>query len=163
MLMAEGGLMALCLVPAWHFADGTQGPIAVSAGFTLAVGCLMWYRHQHDTVIEDRRMSYLLVVLLWVLLSLFATLPFMTTGATTNFTNAWFESMSGVTSTGATIFPAVSSLPSSVLLWRSMTQWFGGFGQRLQEPTTPARPPCAPSSPCVAPWLSIWLSRWPLS
>ena len=128
MLMAEGGLMALCLVPAWHFADGTLGPIAVSAGFTLAVGCLMWYRHQHDTVIEDRRMSYLLVVLLWVLLSLFATLPFMTTGATTNFTNAWFESMSGVTSTGATIFPAVSSLPSSVLLWRSMTQWFGGFG-----------------------------------
>lgn len=127
-LMAEGGLMALCLVPAWHFADGTVLPIAASAGFTLAVGCLMWYRHRCDTVIEDRRMSYLLVVLLWVLLSLFATLPFLATGSTTDFTDAWFESMSGVTSTGATIFPAVAALPSSVLLWRSMTQWFGGFG-----------------------------------
>ena len=66
MLMAEGGLMALCLVPAWHFADGTLGPIAICSAFTLAVGCLLWYRHQRYTQIEDRRMSYLLVVLLWL-------------------------------------------------------------------------------------------------
>lgn len=128
MLMAEGGLMALCLVPAWHFTDGTAGSTAVCSAFTLAVGCLLWYRHQRYTQIDDRRMSYLLVVLLWLVLSLFATLPFLTTGATWSFTEAWFEAMSGVTSTGATVFPDVAALPSSVLLWRSMTQWFGGFG-----------------------------------
>lgn len=138
-LMAEGGLMGLCLVPAFHFADGSAAPIALCALFTLAVGLLLWYRYNRFTIIEDRRMAYLLVVLLWLSLSLFATLPFLATGATTilthshinaftQFTLAWFEAMSGVTSTGATIFPEVSALPASVLLWRSMTQWFGGFG-----------------------------------
>jgi trk system potassium uptake protein TrkH len=128
LLIAEGGLMALCLIPALHFADGTVLPIALSAVFTLAVGILLRYRYRAFRTIEDRRISYLLVVMLWVVLSLFATLPFLTSGSTTSFTAAWFESMSGVTSCGATVFPEVGHLPASVLLWRSMTQWFGGFG-----------------------------------
>ena len=128
MLMAEGGLMALCMVPAWHFADGTLGSVAVCAAFTLAVGCLLWYRHQRYTQIDDRRMSYLLVVLLWLVLALFAVLPLLATGASTDFTAAAFEAMSGLTAVGATVFPEVAALPSSVLLWRSMMQWFGGFG-----------------------------------
>lgn len=128
LLMAEGGLMGLCLIPALHFADGTALQMALCAAFTLVVGLLLWFRYRRNSLIEDRRMSYLLVVLLWLILSLFATLPFLTTGSTSSFTLAWFESMSGVTSTGATIFPEVAALPSSVLLWRSMTQWFGGFG-----------------------------------
>ena len=127
-LMAEGGLMGLCLVPALHFADGTALQIAACAALTIVMGFFLWYRYRRDTLIEDRRMSYLLVVLLWLMLSLFATLPFLATGSTLSFTTAWFEAMSGVTSTGATIFPHVRLLPSSVLLWRSMTQWFGGFG-----------------------------------
>lgn len=128
MLIAEGALMALCLIPAFHFADGTVAPIAHCAAFTLAVGLFLWYSYRHDTRIADRRMSYLLVVLLWLALSLFATLPFLSTGATSSLTHAWFEAMSGVTSCGATVFPNVSALPASILLWRSMTQWFGGFG-----------------------------------
>lgn len=120
--------MGLCLIPAWHFADGTIGQMAVCAAFTLAVGGFLSFRYHRFSLIEDRRMSYLLVVLLWITLSLFATLPFLATGSTFRFTEAWFEAMSGVTSTGATIFPEVAALPSSVLLWRSMTQWFGGFG-----------------------------------
>ncbi len=128
LLMAEGGLMGLCLIPAIHFSDGTTEQIAYCAVFTLAVGALMWYRYRRNILIEDRRMAYLLVALLWLMLSLFATLPFLVTGSTPSFTKAWFEAMSGVTSTGATIFPHVRLLPSSVLLWRSMTQWFGGFG-----------------------------------
>jgi trk system potassium uptake protein TrkH len=128
LLIAEGGLMALCLIPALHFADGTVLPIALSAVFTLAVGILLRYRYRAFRTIENRRISYLLVVMLWVVLSLFATLPFLTSGSTTSFTAAWFESMSGVTSCGATVFPEVGHLPASVLLWRSVTQWFGGFG-----------------------------------
>lgn len=120
--------MGVCLIPALHFADGTIGQMAVCAAFTLAVGGFLSFRYHSFSLIEDRRMSYLLVVLLWITLSLFATLPFLATGSTFSFTEAWFEAMSGVTSTGATIFPEVAALPSSVLLWRSMTQWFGGFG-----------------------------------
>ena len=133
MLVAEGALMALCLVPAFHFADGTQDPIVLCSAFTLAVGTMLWVSFGKYRRIEDRRMSYLLVVLMWLVLTLFATLPFLVTGATvpihpSPFTAAWFESMSGLTSCGATVFPEVASLPSSVLLWRSMMQWFGGFG-----------------------------------
>ena len=128
MLMAEGGLMALCLVPALHFADGTAHAVAVCAAFTLAVGALLWVSFAAYRRIDDRRMSYLLVTLLWVVLTVFGTLPLMATGATPRFTKAFFESMSGLTTTGATIFPEVAALPASVLLWRSMLQWFGGFG-----------------------------------
>ena len=127
-LMAEGGLMALCVVPAWHFADGTLMEVGLCAAFTLTVGALLAFSFRRQRQIEDRRMSFLLVTLLWLVLSLFATLPLLATGAAPSFTEAWFEAMSGVTSTGATIFPEVGALPASVLLWRSMTQWFGGFG-----------------------------------
>lgn len=128
LLMAEGGLMALCLIPALHFADGTAIPMAASAAFTLAVGTLLWLRHSRNRQIEDKRMSYILVVTFWLALSFFATLPFLATGSISSFSAAWFEAVSGVTSCGATVVPHVRLLPASVLLWRSMTQWFGGFG-----------------------------------
>ena len=137
MLFAEGSLMALCTIPALHFHDGTATPILHAASFTIAIGAFLWYSYRRDTRIVDRRMSYLLVVVLWSVLALFATLPFLVTGTTTHsfthsqihaFSAAWFEAMSGVTSCGATVFPDVAALPASILLWRSMTQWFGGFG-----------------------------------
>lgn len=128
MLMAEGGLMALCLIPALHFADGTAKAIATCSTFTLAVGALLKISFCRWNHIDDRRMAYLLVTLLWVVLTMFGTLPLMATGATADFSKAFFESMSGLTTTGATVFADVGRLPSSVLLWRSMMQWFGGFG-----------------------------------
>ena len=128
MLMAEGGLMALCLVPALHFADGTAPVIAACSASTLAVGLLLRLVFGRYRRIENRRMAYLLVALIWLVLTLFGSLPFIVTGSTNSFTWAFFESMSGLTTTGATIFADVAALPSSVLLWRSMLQWFGGFG-----------------------------------
>lgn len=139
--------MMLCIIPAVHFADGTLPQIALCSAVTLAVGSFLRYRYRSFRDIKDKRMSYLLVVLLWVILSLFATLPFLATGATNtitqsstnaltqshihaikHFSYAWFEAMSGLSTCGATIFPDVATLPSSILLWRSMMQWFGGFG-----------------------------------
>lgn len=127
-LMAEGGLMGLCVVPAIHFADGTLWHIVACSAATLSVGGGLYYAFRNELEIKDRRMSYLLVTVLWLTLSAFATLPFLATGSTRSLTAAWFEAMSGVTSCGATVFADVASLPASVLLWRSMTQWFGGFG-----------------------------------
>lgn len=128
LMMAEGAAMLSCLIPALHFHDGTWLPMLLSGLFTLIVGFLMRYAYSDYKVIRDRRMSYLLVVLIWVVLSLFGVLPFMATGAVGGFTDAFFESMSGLTSTGATILPDIEAMPSSILLWRSMTEWIGGFG-----------------------------------
>ena len=128
LLMVEGVLMLACLIPAIHFHDGTVSQMLVSGLFTFYVGLMLLLRFRHARMLTDKRMAYLLVVLMWVVLAFFGTLPFLTTGVVTHFSDALFESMSGLTSTGATVFSAVEWLPSSVLLWRSMTQWFGGFG-----------------------------------
>ena len=136
LLIAEGALMALCIVPAWHFADDTLPQIALCSAITLAIGTFLRFRYRHFRDIKDKRMSYLLVVLLWIILSLFATLPFLATGTAQTLSHsplralsaAWFEAMSGLSTCGATVFPDVAALPSSILLWRSMMQWFGGFG-----------------------------------
>lgn len=128
LLVAEGGLMGCCLVPALHFADGTARSLAICALFTLAVGAMLWVSFVRYRRIDDHRMAYLLVTLIWLALTLFGSLPFMATTSTFSPTWAFFESMSGLTTTGATIFADVAALPASILLWRSMLQWFGGFG-----------------------------------
>ena len=96
--------MALCIVPAWHFADGTLPQIALCSAITLAIGTFLRFRYRHFRDIKDKRMSYLLVVLLWIILSLFATLPFLATGTAQTLSHsplralsaAWFEAMSGL-------------------------------------------------------------------
>ena len=128
MLMAEGVMMLSCLIPALHFSDGTWWSITVSGLFTLSMGLLLFFLFRKTRHLVNQRMAYLLVVLMWAVLALFGTLPFLTTGTLLSFADALFESMSGISSTGATVFSAVEWLPSSILLWRSMTQWFGGFG-----------------------------------
>lgn len=128
MLMVEGALILSCLIPAFHFGDGTWQAVTASGLFTFNVGLLLRISFPRVNRLSNKRMAYLLVVLMWVALALFGTLPYLATGAVLNLPDALFESMSGITSTGATIFPAVECLPSSILLWRSMTQWFGGFG-----------------------------------
>ena len=126
--MVEGLLILSCLIPALHFADGTASPILASGLFTFSVGLLLRVRFRSAKRPTDRRVAYLLVVTMWLVMSLFGTLPFLSTGVLHSFADALFESISGITSTGATVFSAVEWLPSSILLWRSMTQWFGGFG-----------------------------------
>lgn len=120
--------MLMCLIPSIHFADGTVLPIALSGCFTIAVGTLLSVSFRGWRSISDKRTAFVIVVAIWVALSLFATLPLMATGSVLSFTDAFFEAMSGVTSAGASILPTVENLPSSTLLWRSMMQWFGGFG-----------------------------------
>ena len=126
--MVEGMLILSCLIPAFHFDDGTAAPILASGLFTFNIGMLLRVSFHRAKRPSDRRAAYLLVVTMWMVMPLFGTLPFLATGVLHTFSDALFESTSGITSTGATVFSAVEWLPSSILLWRSMTQWFGGFG-----------------------------------
>lgn len=74
------------------------------------------------------REAFLTVFLSWVTFSLFGSIPFLGSGYIPNLTDAFFETMSGFTTTGATILTDIESLPKSLLLWRNMTQWLGGMG-----------------------------------
>ena len=143
-LVGEGIAMLCCLVPSLHFADGTHWRILLAALLTLAVGAALLRflpRRAVSGDTTDKRLSYITVTLVWLVLALFGTLPFILAGLHTGngisffnfhfsipFSDAFFESLSGLTSTGATVFADVESLPASLLLWRSMTEWLGGFG-----------------------------------
>ncbi len=75
-----------------------------------------------------KREGYLIVTLSWLALGLAGMLPYIFTAATANVTDAFFESISGLTTTGASIFQDIEALPESILFWRSLTQWIGGMG-----------------------------------
>lgn len=101
---------------------------ATSGIVTILAGLLLKNRGRNADNRLSRRDSFLLVTLIWVVYSLFATLPFLLGGYLHSFTDAYFEAMSGFTTTGATIIDDVEALPHGILFWRSLTQWVGGLG-----------------------------------
>lgn len=76
----------------------------------------------------SRRDSYITITVCWIAFALFGSLPYWLGGHIPSFTNAFFESMSGFTTTGASILDNIESQPHALLLWRSLTQWLGGLG-----------------------------------
>jgi trk system potassium uptake protein TrkH len=92
---------------------------------TLGIGLILEFRFKTDKEIE-RADGFTIVAFTWLLIPLFGALPYVFLGL--GFTDAFFEAMSGFTTTGATILKVVEDLPKSALLWRSLTQWLGGMG-----------------------------------
>ena len=87
----------------------------------------MWLLTRNSIYKELRkREGYLVVTIGWLVMSLIGTLPYMLSGEITNFTDAFFETLSGFSTTGATILEDIESVDKGVLLWRSMSQWIGG-------------------------------------
>lgn len=121
-------MMLLCLVPSLHFLDHTEAGILASGLFTLLCGLLLLLSFPQQQVRVERKVPFLMVTLVWLVLVLFGTLPFLATHSLTRFSDALFESASGISSCGGTVIADIEALPPSVLLWRSMTQWIGGFG-----------------------------------
>lgn len=96
--------------------------------WTLAIGFLMWAltrRHKGELSI---RHGYLLVVTMWTAMPLFATIPLLLAIPGLSFTDAYFETMSGITTTGATVLTGLDGLPSAINIWRHELNWLGGMG-----------------------------------
>ena len=128
LLFQEAMAMLVCMFMAIGYQEEDVLPFASSAVITMLCGFLLKYFGRDARNKLSRRDAYLLVSLIWVLFSLFGTLPFMIGGYINNFTDAFFEAMSGFTTTGATIIDDVEALPKAILFWRSLTQWVGGLG-----------------------------------
>ena len=128
LLLFEAAFIALCLgVSIFYREDDFMGFSAtILIIFLGAIGLRFLGRDADNNL--GRRDAYLLVTLSWVIFSLFGSLPFVISGYVTNFTNAFFETISGFTTTGATVIDDVEVLPHGLLFWRSMTQWIGGLG-----------------------------------
>ena len=102
----------------------------LTGALTGALGLLLYNignaSKQHGLQIRD---SFMVVALSWVLFSVFGMLPFLMYGTVDNVTDAFFETMSGFSTTGATILNNIDSQPHGILFWRSLMQWMGGLGQ----------------------------------
>ena len=96
---------------------------------TISFGFLLRFLTKDEKNAEiKKRDGYLIVVSGWLCMTFFGTLPYILTDSIPSFTDAFFETMSGFTTTGSTILDEIESLPKSILFWRSMTQWIGGMG-----------------------------------
>lgn len=123
-----GFTMLLPLAVAFWLEDAAQSAYQQAILITIFCGLVMslatrW--HQRELQVRD---GFLLVVLVWSVLPVFATLPFMLLMPQLSFTDAYFEAASGITTTGATVLSDLDKLPSSINLWRGELQWLGGMG-----------------------------------
>lgn len=102
--------------------------LLISGIITIISGAVIRYYTRNASKNIGRREGYIIVSIAWIVISLFGTLPYLISGAIPNFTDAFFETISGFTTTGASILTDIESVPSGILFWRSMTQWIGGMG-----------------------------------
>ncbi|MEO1051802.1 MAG: TrkH family potassium uptake protein [Bacteroidota bacterium] len=128
LLLINGGFMFLCLPFSFYYGQDWLG-ILLAGVITAGVGAGVWYFFKNTENKElKKRDGYLIVTLGWLIMSFFGTLPYLLTGSIDSFTSAFFETISGYTTTGASILNDIEGLPKPILFWRSLTQWIGGMG-----------------------------------
>lgn len=128
LLFIEAAMMLWCLGLSLYLHEKDMLAFLISIAVTVLGGVGFRRLGRGDDSTLGRREAYLLVTLTWIIFSLFGSLPFMLSGTITNFTDAYFETISGFTTTGCSIIDDVEVLPHATLFWRTMTQWIGGLG-----------------------------------
>ncbi len=121
LLMTVPGLLALTEQ------DGSAGAFLKSAAGISLLGAVLWISNRNATIRITTRLAFVLTTSVWVSASLASSLPLLLI-ADVSYTDALFESIGGITTTGATVLVGLDTLPDSLLLWRSLLQWFGGLG-----------------------------------
>ena len=127
-LIFEGLFMLLSAAVSFLFREPVATKLLFSAIITVVTGILVFTPLRNEERLSGYKEGYIIITGVWIICSLFGTLPFILTGSIKNFGDAFFESISGFTTTGATILTDIESLSRGVLFWRSMTQWLGGLG-----------------------------------
>jgi trk system potassium uptake protein TrkH len=128
MLIVEGFFMLLAGGISVIFKEQTASSFLYSAIITFVSGIFAFTPLRKEERVFGNKEGYIIVSGMWILLILFGTLPFLISGSIGNFTDALFESVSGFTTTGATILTDIEASPKGILFWRSLTQWLGGIG-----------------------------------
>ena len=137
MLVLTGLTMILPALIAWGYNEPDLAGHLKSSAICVLIGFPVWFFTRKNRSLNSKD-GFVIVTLAWILVALAGAQPFYLTGTIPNFTDAWFESMSGVTTTGASIIGnietlpnlvnGIESLPHGVLFWRSFIQWIGGMG-----------------------------------
>ena len=127
LLVVLGGLMLTALPFSYYYESGDATAIGSSALVTMLVGGISWFKFRGQDKVGKRE-GYLIVAIGWLAMASFSTIPYIMSGVLPGITNAFFESISGLTTTGASVINDIESVPKGILFWRSLTQWVGGMG-----------------------------------
>ncbi|MCD6153290.1 MAG: TrkH family potassium uptake protein [Syntrophobacterales bacterium] len=129
-LFCLGLTMLLPLAWSFYYRQGDYKALSISMGITSIVGALLYFifKPANGEITLNHKEGFLIVAAGWFLAGVFGSLPYLIHGVLPAFTDAFFESISGFTTTGATVITNIESIPHGILLWRSLTQWLGGMG-----------------------------------
>lgn len=129
-LVLLGGFLLLPCIVALIYGEGDFIHLLITAVISAALGLVMYlFRPKEEQrQLMHAREGFVMVALSWILISLVGALPFYLNGAIPSYLDAVFETVSGFTTTGASILPNVEAMPHGLLLWRSFTHWIGGMG-----------------------------------
>ncbi|SDG57997.1 TrkH family potassium uptake protein [Psychroflexus sediminis] len=128
LLLFNGGFMLIPSIYSWIIGELVALDIAVSALISISAGLsAMFFTRKHDKDISPKE-GYLIVSLGWLFMVLSGMLPYVISGEISGVENSFFETMSGYTTTGASIVNDIEALPQGIMLWRSLTHWIGGMG-----------------------------------
>ncbi|KQC31655.1 TrkH family potassium uptake protein [Flagellimonas eckloniae] len=128
LLLCNGSFMLIAAFVSGVYKDGATLDITLAAIVTMLFGVMaMFYTRGHKKEVK-RKEGYIVVTFGWVIMSISGTLPYLFSGAIPEVTNAFFETISGYTTTGASIMDDIESMPEGILFWRSLTHWIGGMG-----------------------------------
>ena len=128
LLLCNGGFMLLATLVSWFYQDGVTLEISTAALITLFVGTLLMFSTRGHSKEVKIREGYIIVTFGWIFMALSGALPYVISESIPRFTNAFFETMSGYTTTGASILNDIEAIPKGILFWRSLTHWIGGMG-----------------------------------
>ncbi len=128
LLIVESVAMLIATLVAVIYNGTDIKALALSTLICAATGLIILALTTNARKEIGKREGFIIVTLVWILFSFFGSLPFLLSNSIPDLTNAFFETMSGFTTTGASILNDIESLPNGILFWRSMTQWLGGMG-----------------------------------
>jgi trk system potassium uptake protein TrkH len=127
LLMGFALTMLVPLALSWYWQDGAASAYDEAFLLTFGTGLGLWWAARNEKSDLKVRDGFLMVVMVWTLLPVYAGLPLILQLGV-SFTDAYFEAVSGITTTGATVLPNLDKLPPSINLWRGMLVWLGGMG-----------------------------------
>ncbi len=127
-LLLLGGLLALPLAVSLYYWDGGQIPFLITMVLCLGLGWLLCRVFRTENQVIFAKEGFFVTALAWLSVSALGALPFVISGSIPSFIDAFFETVSGFTTTGASILTDVEALSHSMLFWRSFTHWIGGMG-----------------------------------
>lgn len=128
LLIVEAGFLLTALSVSYYYEEHVLRSYIYSLATMIGCGTLLVYIGRGRERNISRKDGYIVVTLCWVLFSAFGAIPFYLSGVLPSITDAFFETMSGFSTTGATVINNVESIPHSLLFWRAMSHWVGGLG-----------------------------------